>query len=442
MLIRMAMPAGAPRWCNASRSSRRRPCRFCSPPGLLNALIQVPSARGLVETDWGAAFIVKLVVLLVLFGVAGLNAMVLRPRVASGAERLERWFRPMMRVELALGVAVLVVTGVLTQLPSPASVLPQTEQRDNTIVRTIARADIVAELTITPNLVGFNRWEVQVSDANGQPLANAVEQLRLRFRYADPAVGPVTVAAVPEGDGRFSLEGAYFGLAGRWTVEAEMRRASGDDLVAAVESDVVSGYQTVLPFDTGIPGPLALPLTQMDWNGVGALWAFVLGGLVLVNRRHLRARFGLRAGDASLVGGVLGIIAAVVLLTGLACRSRPDVAESRRADCRVDRARRAAVRATLRQLSRRDGRGRRPAGRDAACAPGQLHRARAVPPRRCAVRVYSRRYSRDRDAGLAGPAQRAGALGSGQLSARSLRPDRLRLRPEIATRSKCRVSVE
>ena len=285
--------------------------------GLLNALIQVPSARGLVETDWGAAFIAKLVVLLMLFGVAGLNAMVLRPRVAGGAERLERWFRPMMRLELALGVAVLVVTGVLTQLPSPASVLPQTEQRDNTIVRTVARADVVAELTITPNLVGFNRWEVRVSDANGQPLANAVEQLRLRFRYADPAVGPVTVATVAEGDGRFSLDGAYFGLPGRWTVEAEMRRASGDDLVVAVESDVVSGYQTVLPFDTGIPGPLALPLTQMDWNGVGALWAFVLGGLVLVNRRHLRGRFGVRGGDASLVGGVLGIIVAVVLLTGL-----------------------------------------------------------------------------------------------------------------------------
>ena len=55
----------------------------------------------------------------------------------------------------------------------------------------------------------------------------------------------------------------------------------------------------------------------MDWNGVGALWAFVLGGLVLVNRRHLRGRFGVRGGDASLVGGVLGIIVAVVLLTGL-----------------------------------------------------------------------------------------------------------------------------
>ncbi len=285
--------------------------------GLLNALIQVPDARGLVETDWGAAFIAKLVALLLLFAAAGLNAVVLRPRAAGGGLRAERWFGPMMRIELALGVVVLIITAALTQLPSPASALPDTEQRDNTISRTVARADVLAQLTISPNLVGFNRWELRVTDADGQPLANPVEAVRLRFRYDDPSVGPVVVPTVAEQDGVFSLEGAYFGLPGRWTVEAELRRADGDDLIAAIESDVVSGYQTVLPWETGAPGALALPLTQMDWNGVGALWAFVIGGLLLANRGQLRGRFGLRAGDASFVGGALGIIAAVVLLTGL-----------------------------------------------------------------------------------------------------------------------------
>ena len=286
--------------------------------GLLNALIQIPDARGLVETDWGAAFIAKLVALLLLFAAAAANAVILRPRAAQGGNRrAERWFAPMMRIELALAAVVLVITGALTQLPSPASALPDAEQRDNTITQTVARADLLAQLTISPNLVGFNRWEIRITDAEGQPPANPVEAVRLRFRYDDPSVGPVAAPAVAEGGGVFSLEGAYFGLAGSWTVEAELRRASGDDLIAAVQADVVPGYQTVLPWDTGAPGALALPLTQMDWNGVGALWAFVLGGLLLANRRQLRDRFGLRAGDASLAGGALGLIAAVVLLTGL-----------------------------------------------------------------------------------------------------------------------------
>lgn len=286
--------------------------------GLLNALIQIPDARGLIETDWGAAFIAKLAALILLFAAAATNAVILRPRAAQGGNwRAERWFAPMMRIELALAAVVLVITGALTQLPSPASVLPDAEQRDNTITQTVARADLLAQLTISPNLVGFNRWEIRITDADGQPPANPVEAVRLRFRYDDPSVGPVAAPAVAEADGVFSLEGAYFGLAGSWTVEAELRRASGDDLLAAVQTDVVPGYQTVLPWDTGAPGALALPLTQMDWNGVGALWAFVLGGLLLANRRHLRDRFGLRAGDAGLAGGALGLIAAVVLLTGL-----------------------------------------------------------------------------------------------------------------------------
>ena len=55
----------------------------------------------------------------------------------------------------------------------------------------------------------------------------------------------------------------------------------------------------------------------MDWNGVGALWALVIGGLAWINRPNLRDRLGPRAADGAFVGGVLGLIVAVVLLTGL-----------------------------------------------------------------------------------------------------------------------------
>ncbi|MYJ57613.1 MAG: cytochrome c [Chloroflexi bacterium] len=117
-------------------------------------------------------------------------------------------------------------------------------------------------------------------------------------------------------DNQFQLEGAYFGLPGEWTVEMELRRASGDDLIIAVATDVESGYQAS-PFATDSGGALGLPLTQMDWNGVGALWAFVLGGLAWFNRPHVRRVWGPRGGDAAFVTGLLGLIVAVVLLTGL-----------------------------------------------------------------------------------------------------------------------------
>ncbi len=283
--------------------------------GLLSALIQIPDVDGIVDTDWGAAFIVKLVFLALLFAAAGANAFLLRPRdaAAEGSDPiLLRRFSRMMRIEAVLGLVVIAVSAVLTQLPSPASAQPEVEQRDNTIVQTVARGDVVAALEISPNLVGFNTWTATVN----APAENPVEVMLLRFRYQDRSVGPVTVEADQISNDQFQLEGAYFGLPGEWTVEMEMRRASGDDLITGVRSNVESGYQAS-PFAADRGGALALPLTQMDWNGVGALWAFLIGGMAWINRPHIRARWGPRGGDAAFGGGLLGLIVAVVLLTGL-----------------------------------------------------------------------------------------------------------------------------
>ena len=283
--------------------------------GLISALIQIPQVSGLFETDWGLAFLVKIVVLLALFAAAGANAFLLRPRDAAEAgsdDGLARRFSMLMRVEAVLGLAVIAASAALTQLPSPASAQPEVEQKDNTIVETVARGDLVASLEVSPNLVGFNTWTATIEDSADNP----VEDLLLRFRYQDPSVGPVTVRTEPLGDGRFRLEGAYFGLPGEWTIEMELRRGSGDDFVIAVLSDVESGFQAS-PFAADRGGALALPLTQMDWNGVGALWAFVIGGLAWINRPRLRAAFGARAADGAFVSGLLGLIVAVVLLTGL-----------------------------------------------------------------------------------------------------------------------------
>ena len=160
----------------------------------------------------------------------------------------------MMKIEAALGLTVIAVSAVLTQLPSPASAQPEIEQKDNTVVETVARGEIVASLEISPNLVGFNTWTATIHGTDENP----VETLLLRFRYADPSVGPVTVPAARIADDRFQLEGAYFGLPGDWIVEMELRRASGDDLVAAVRANVESGYQAS-PFAADRGGALALP---------------------------------------------------------------------------------------------------------------------------------------------------------------------------------------
>lgn len=290
--------------------------------GFFSLLASVPAWRGFVDTDWGIAMLVKLGLLTVVFAAAGANAIWLRPRWSAAPStraafvRLERRFRWMMRAELLVALAVIAATATLTQLPSPRSALPELTagpQKDRTTEQMVALDNLLATLTISPNLVGQNRYEVTLREATGGPVQDRVRAVLLRFRYADPAVGPLTVATTPEGEGRYGIEGSYFGLAGEWTIELEVRRENRDDVVESVSTKVEQPFLNTLPFATSSPGALALPITQFDWNGVGAIWAAVAAGMLIAYRRPIGRRFSAKAADATVVGGVLFMAVTMVL---------------------------------------------------------------------------------------------------------------------------------
>jgi mono/diheme cytochrome c family protein len=221
-----------------------------------------------------------------------------------------------MRAELLAALAVIAATATLTQLPSPRSALPELSagpQKDRSIQQIVTLDDLVGTLSISPNLVGQNRYTVLLRDAAGGPPHDSIRAVRLRFRYADPAVGPVTVAATPQGEDRYLLEGAYFGLAGDWTVDLEVRREQRDDVVGSVATQVEQPFLNTLPFATSSAGALALPISQFDWNGVGAIWAAVAAGMLIAYRRPIGRRFSAKAADATVVGGALFMTVTVVL---------------------------------------------------------------------------------------------------------------------------------
>ena len=291
--------------------------------GVLSLLAAVPVLHGFINTSWGLAMLVKLGLLALLFTAAAANALVLRPRSQrAGTEghetsRGERRFRMLMRMELGLALAVLAATAALTQLPSARSELPAVGavQKERAINETVRLNDLTAQLTIEPNLVGVNRYEVQLEENNGRQ-ADPVTEVRLHFRYKDPSVGPVVIPAEPEG-GRYVIEGAFFGLAGAWDVDIEVRRERSDDVIGGITTNVEQGFIEVLPFGQAQPEALSLPITQFDWDGIAALWAAVGAGLLIAYRAPLRKHVSPRTGDLSLAAGVLCMAAAVVMLWGL-----------------------------------------------------------------------------------------------------------------------------
>lgn len=291
--------------------------------GVFSTLVEVPVWRGFSDTDWGIAMLVKFGLLALLFAVAGTNAIVLRPRSeqaavgASDDSRLERRFHRLMRLELGLMLAVLAATAALTQLPSARNELPSVvsaPQNDRAIEEQVILDDLVATLSIEPNLVGLNRYEVSLREAGGSPPVDPVIAVRLHFTFEDPEVGPLIVSAERERDDRFTLEGAFFGLAGEWSVAVEVDRQASDDVINSVSTTVEKRFTSVLPFGQASPGPLALPITQFDWNGVIIIWAAVAAGLLIAFRGPLWRGVSVDAAYAALFGAVALMFATFVLL--------------------------------------------------------------------------------------------------------------------------------
>ena len=81
--------------------------------GLYNTWIHVESFSALISTNYGVALLIKLALIVPMIALGGLNAFVIRPRLEKHAGNFNR----SVKLELALGAAVLLLAAILAFLP-------------------------------------------------------------------------------------------------------------------------------------------------------------------------------------------------------------------------------------------------------------------------------------------------------------------------------------
>lgn len=254
--------------------------------GVFNALTEIPTWAAMVDTPYGRSLFAKLVLVGLLLPVAGLNAVILRPRavqysIAGGKAALESLRLTLLRmvwVEAALAVAILAVVGVLTVYP-PARAVEQSEAFVRGSVEgvlgfeaTNQAGDLGVNISITPNTAGPNSYQVFLFPPAGQPL-DEILQVRLRFKPPDPSLGPAEVIADEVNPNFFKASGAFFTIPGGWEVQVDIRRADVDDVSTFFRVDVAAagGGAGGSRFD--------LPLATGAWDIVAGI-AFFLGAAV------------------------------------------------------------------------------------------------------------------------------------------------------------------
>jgi copper transport protein len=207
----------------------------------------IGSWSALVGTAYGRVLVAKLGLALLAFLLAGVNLLVVRPRLNAAyddpesppAATVTRRFRAVAITEAVVALLILVAAGLLSDMQrgKEAPLLADAAGRLET---TQTVEGLAVTLVIEPALVGANAFIVQLEE-DGRPVA--ADEVSLRFTFLSQSLGADGGVATPLGEGRYELQGSYISLAGPWQVEAAVRRPGSYDVFAPFRLDAALGGQ-------------------------------------------------------------------------------------------------------------------------------------------------------------------------------------------------------
>src|SRR5262249_48863746 len=141
-----------------------------------------------------------------------------------------------VRVELLVGVLLLLAVGVMTSVAPSKSAWEAHEQLG--VAQEATVGDVGLVLRVAPAVIGDNEFAVDVTDrrpgAQGAP-----SKVLLRFDMVGMTMGQLQTEAKATDQQRYTARGSFANMGGRWNVEVVLRRAGFDDVRHTFEVDIV-----------------------------------------------------------------------------------------------------------------------------------------------------------------------------------------------------------
>jgi len=283
------------------------------------AITEHTTRSTLATTTYGLVVIGKVGLVAAIILVAALNRAMLGRRAAGDADspgvtRAQTMLLRGISAEVVLGVAVIGLTGLLTQLP-PAntqaattftSVAVPSAPVEVVVAQPTLEADGVRSLLTVETKGSDATFDARITDTTGAPRADVI-RVTIWLNSGDRDVGLITVPLLPTGDGHYRATGQWFVIGQHWLARVIVRRqdvAEDVKLPFALQPRPTSFAEEPVP-----PSPFLWPrLLPEAKRGIALLiigvGLIVFTALVRPNRRGLRR--GLAAGAVGLV--VLGLI--------------------------------------------------------------------------------------------------------------------------------------
>ncbi|HMM91324.1 copper resistance CopC/CopD family protein [Bradyrhizobium sp.] len=183
--------------------------------GLALAIVQLGSLRALIETSYGIILSIKLVLVVLLLGLAALNRFFLTPAVVTDHENSRPLWRSIL-IEGVLVIGILAVVAGWRFTPPPRSLIASVVTPLSVHIHTDAA---MFQVLVSPGKVGTNDFVLQLmtGDAALLPAREATLILSLPERGIEPmerraALGP---------DGYWHVRGVALPVAGRWRMQID-----------------------------------------------------------------------------------------------------------------------------------------------------------------------------------------------------------------------------
>ncbi len=185
--------------------------------GILLAVVQLGQVSALWTTAYGQVFLVKLALLLVLFGLAALNRWRLTKTAETGDGQATRRLARSVAAESALVLAIFAAAATWRFTPPPRALAEAAARPASIHIHT---APAMADLSITPGRAGPVSASIVVLTGDFGPL----DAKEVTLVLSNPAAGiePIRRKAVKPGDGSWRVDGLVIPVPGRWTVRVDV----------------------------------------------------------------------------------------------------------------------------------------------------------------------------------------------------------------------------
>ena len=185
--------------------------------GVVRAFNELEEWNDLFDSTYGRVVLLKIVLLVLLLVLGGINRYRNVPRSTSSLTGLRRasW------AEVTVAAGVIVAGGLLASLAPPRSIAappPPSSATGASVVVVGSQGDVEVELEVSPGFPGRNRFLARVTDArSGDPVS--AQAIALRFRYLDASGQESSLDLEREEQGLYVGIGSNLNEAGHWAVD-------------------------------------------------------------------------------------------------------------------------------------------------------------------------------------------------------------------------------